>query len=102
MKDPNSKHAEFLERGRSIPEIAKYTGTSIRFVYAEIGRGNLPEPTRYSSGVVRFFAEDLREWLNGLGDSSPRRPTPNTPESRERRRKKKKEEALVLVTEGAK
>jgi predicted DNA-binding transcriptional regulator AlpA len=86
-----SKHAKFLETAHSIGEIAQYTATSDRYIYSEIERGNLPEPTRLSSGVVRFFPDDIREWLEG---GAPKRVSPNLPNSRPRRKKEKSVQVL--------
>jgi predicted DNA-binding transcriptional regulator AlpA len=93
MKANISKHAKFLETAHSIPEIAKYTGTSDRFIYSEIERHNLPEPTRFSSGAVRLFPDDLREWLEGL---ATKRASPNTAKTRPGSKKKKKAVSPVV------
>jgi predicted DNA-binding transcriptional regulator AlpA len=57
---------EFLSQARSPQEVAHYINGSSRFIYQEVERGNLPEPKRFSINMVRFFPEDLRQWLENL------------------------------------
>jgi excisionase family DNA binding protein len=52
----------FFQKPRSIQEVADYFDVSLRFLTAEISRGNLAA-VRLSHSVVRITPEAIRAWM---------------------------------------
>ena len=53
----------FLDKPRSIDEVAEFLGCTRRFLASEIAAGRL-RARRLSARLIRIMPEDLRHWLD--------------------------------------
>ncbi len=65
MED-KATNTDTLDRLMTLAEVAKTIGRSVRHVWREISRGNLPEPV--AGRPARLFLSDVQNYLKRLRD----------------------------------
>jgi predicted DNA-binding transcriptional regulator AlpA len=64
--DANANNLTALDRLITLQDVAKVIGRSVREVWREISRGNLPKPVH--GRPARLFESDVQKYLNRLRD----------------------------------
>jgi predicted DNA-binding transcriptional regulator AlpA len=70
--EPSANNANSLDPLISLRDVAKVIGRSVREVWREISRGNLPKPV--SDRPARLFESDVQKYLKQLRDERDGKP----------------------------